>query len=87
MCFGGGAPDVNSAIVEQNNAVIEQNKVLKEQLNKGNANLSSAATANTTGDKATQKKTVSSLRVPMKNNQGTTGINTVDTTTGLNIPV
>lgn len=60
-----------------------------EQLNKGNALLSNEKVASTTDEKVSKKRTVSSLRVPMKNTTitGTTGINTTDTTTGLNIPV
>lgn len=61
----------------------------QEQLNKSNALLSNAEAAKTTGEKTGNKRTVSSLRVPMKNqtNTGATGVNTADTTTGLNIPV
>ena len=61
----------------------------QEQLNKSHALLSNAEAAKTTGEKTGNKRTVSSLRVPMKNqtNTGATGVNTADTTTGLNIPV
>lgn len=61
---------------------------LVEQLNKSNALLSNEKTAATTSEKTSTKRTVSSLRVPLKTNTGTTGVNTTDdTTTGLNIPV
>lgn len=61
----------------------------KEQLNKNNVLLSNSEVARTTGEKTGNKRTVSSLRVPMRNqtNTGATGVNTADTTTGLNIPV
>lgn len=61
----------------------------KEQLNKNNVLLSNSEVARTTGEKTGNKRTVSSLRVPTKNqtNTGATGVNTADTTTGLNIPV
>lgn len=65
----------------------EQQRQLQEQLNKNNVLLSNAETAKTTGEKVSNKRTVSSLRVPVKTNTGTTGANTADTTTGLNIPV
>ena len=62
---------------------------ITQQLNKGNALLSNEEVARTTAEKTTRKRTVSSLRVPMKKQTetGTTGVNTTDTTTGLNIPV
>lgn len=81
MC---STPSINtSAVVEA------QNKVLKEQLNKSNALLSNSEIARTTAEKKSNKRTVSSLRVPMKQatNEGTVGVNTADTITGLNIPV
>ena len=67
----------------------KQQEQLKEQLNKNNVLLSNSEVARTTGEKAGNKRTVSSLRVPMRNqtNTGATGVNTADTTTGLNIPV
>ena len=69
--------------------VAAQQEQLKEQLNKNNVLLSNSEVARTTGEKTRNKRTVSSLRVPMKNqtNTGATGVNTADTTTGLNIPV
>lgn len=69
--------------------VAAQQEQLKEQLNKNNVLLSNSEVARTTGEKTGNKRTVSSLRVPMKNqtNTGATGVNTADTTTGLNIPV
>lgn len=62
---------------------------LLEQLNQGGASLSNEKVASTTGEKTGKKRTVSSLRVPIKgkNDTSTTGVNTTDTTTGLNIPV
>lgn len=63
---------------------------LLEQLNSGNnVSLSNEKVASTTGEKTGKKRTVSSLRVPIKgkNDTSTTGVNTTDTTTGLNIPV
>ena len=67
----------------------KQQEQLKEQLNKNNVLLSNSEVARTTGEKTGNKRTVSSLRVPMKNqtNTGATGVNTAYTTTGLNIPV
>ena len=67
----------------------KQQEQLKEQLNKNNVLLSNSEVARTTGEKTGNKRTVSSLRVPMRNqtNTGATGVNTADTTTGLNIPV
>ena len=69
--------------------VAAQQEQLKEQLNKNNVLLSNSEVARTTGEKTGNKRTVSSLRVPMKKktNTGATGVNTADTTTGLNIPV
>lgn len=69
--------------------VAAQQEQLKEQLNKNNVLLSNSEVTRTTGEKTGNKRTVSSLRVPMKNqtNTGATGVNTADTTTGLNIPV
>lgn len=66
-----------------------QQEVMKEQLNKNNAVLSNERTASTTGEKTSTKRTINSLRVPFKNttDTSTTGVNTADTTTGLNIPV
>lgn len=62
-----------------------------EQLNQvgNNVSLSNEKVASTTGEKTGKKRTVSSLRVPIKgkNDTSTTGVNTTDTTTGLNIPV
>lgn len=63
---------------------------LLEQLNSGNnVSLSNEKVASATGEKTGKKRTVSSLRVPIKgkNDTSTTGVNTTDTTTGLNIPV
>ena len=81
MCFFSSAKSSGGASTA---AVVEQ-------LNKqNNTLLSSEKVARTMNDKTTQKRTVSSLRVPMKNKttSGTTGVNTTDTTTtGLNIPV
>jgi hypothetical protein len=71
-------------------AVVQaQQEVMKEQLNKSNAVLSNERTASTTGEKISTKRTINSLRVPFKNttDTSTTGINTANTTTGLNIPV
>ena len=65
-----------------------QVNTIKEQLNKNNVTLSNSEVARTAGEKTSTKRTVSSLRVPMKNKtEGTVGANTADTTTGLNIPV
>lgn len=77
-------PKTNTSAV-----VAAQQEQLKEQLNKNNVLLSNSEVAKTTGEKTRTKRTVSSLRVPMKNqtNTGATGVNTADTTTGLNIPV
>lgn len=77
-------PKTNTSAV-----VAAQQEQLKEQLNKNNVLLSNSEVARTTGEKTGNKRTVSSLRVPMKNqtNTGATGVNTADTTTGLNIPV
>lgn len=60
-----------------------------EQLKKSNAVLQNEQVAGTTTEKKSNKRTVSSLRIPLdKTNKTTnTGINTTDTTTGLNIPV
>ena len=45
-------------------------------------------TASQLKDNKTEKRTISSLRIPLKANTGTTGINTGDVNqTGLNIPV
>lgn len=81
MC---SVPKINTSAV-----VAAQQEQLKEQLNKNNVLLSNSEVAKTTGEKTGTKRTVSSLRVPMKNqtNTGATGVNTADTTTGLNIPV
>lgn len=61
----------------------------REQLNKNNVTLSNEKTASTTGEKTNTKRTVSSLRVPLQNttNTSSTGLNTTNTATGLNIPV
>lgn len=82
MCMS--KPSVNTAAVVQ-----AQQEVMKEQLNKNNAVLSNEKTASTTGEKSSTKRTINSLRVPFKNmtDTSTTGVNTADTTTGLNIPV
>lgn len=75
MCFS--QPKVNS-------------NSITEQLNKNNAVLSNEKTAKTTTEKTGNKRTMTSLRVPIKksNNTTNTGMNTTDTTaTGLNIPV
>ena len=80
-------PKVNtSAIVK---AQEKQQEQIKEQLNKNNVLLSNQEVARTAEEKTTNKRTISSLRVPLKNqtSTGTTGVNTTDTTTGLNIPV
>lgn len=82
MCMS--KPSVSSA------AVVEaQQEAMKEQLNKSNAILSNEKTASTTGEKTSNKRTINSLRVPLKGvtDTSTTGVNSVDTTTGLNIPV
>lgn len=78
MCMS--KPSVNTSAIQE---------TMKKQLNKNNAVLSNEKTASTTGEKTSKKRTVSSLRVPLKNatDTSTTGVNTVDTTTGLNIPV
>lgn len=78
MCMS--KPSVNTSAIQE---------TMKKQLNKNNAVLSNEKTASTTGEKTSTKRTVSSLRVPLKNatDTSTTGVNTVDTTTGLNIPV
>lgn len=62
---------------------------ISEQLNKSNALLSNEEVAHTVGEKKSNKRTVTSLRVPVKNQSktGAIGISTDDTTTGLNIPV
>lgn len=82
MCFS--KPNMNTTAVVQ-----AQQEVMKEQLNKSNAVLSNERTASTTGEKTGTKRTINSLRVPFKNttDTSTTGINTANTTTGLNIPV
>lgn len=82
MCMS--QPSVNTAAIVQ-----AQQETMKEQLNKSNAVLSNEKTASTTGEKTSTKRTINSLRVPFKNttDTSTTGINTADTTTGLNIPV
>lgn len=82
MCIS--KPSIDTSAVVQ-----AQQEVMKEQLNKNNAVLSNEKTASTTGEKTGTKRTINSLRVPLKgkNNTSTTGINTTDTTTGLNIPV
>lgn len=78
MCMS--KPSVNTSAIQE---------TMKKQLNKNNAVLSNEKTASTTGEKTSTKRTVSFLRVPLKNatDTSTTGVNTVDTTTGLNIPV
>lgn len=60
-----------------------------EQLNKNNATLSNEKVAGTTTEKKTNKRTVSSLRVPLDKTTNTSnvGANTTGTATGLNIPV
>lgn len=60
-----------------------------DKLNQGAATLSNQKVAEGTREKTTPKRTVSSLRVPVKKtNNENTGINTAnDTTVGLNIPV
>lgn len=60
-----------------------------DQLNQGPATLSNEKVATGTTEKDKPKRTVSSLRVPIKKQQNTntTGVNTSDETTGLNIPV
>lgn len=75
--------------VDTSAQVKAQQEAIKEQLNKNNVLLSNQEVARTTGEKTSNKRTVSSLRVPMKNKtaEGTVGVNTADTTTGLNIPV
>lgn len=82
MCMS--KPSVNNSAIVQ-----AQQEVMKEQLNKNNAVLSNERTASTTGEKTSTKRTINSLRVPFKNttDTSTTGVNTADTTTGLNIPV
>ena len=77
-------PSVNTSAIAQ-----AQQEVMKEQLNKNNAVLSNERTASTTGEKTSTKRTINSLRVPFKNttDTSTTGVNTAETTTGLNIPV
>ena len=82
MCMSKSSVNT-SAIVQA------QQEVMKEQLNKNNAVLSNERTASTTGEKTSTKRTINSLRVPFKNttDTSTTGVNTADTTTGLNIPV
>lgn len=82
MCMS--KPSVNTSAIVQ-----AQQEVMKEQLNKNNAVLSNERTASTTGEKTSTKRTINFLRVPFKNttDTSTTGVNTADTTTGLNIPV
>lgn len=82
MCMS--KPSVNTSAIAQ-----AQQEVMKEQLNKNNAVLSNERTASTTGEKTSTKRTINSLRVPFKNttDTSTTGVNTAETTTGLNIPV
>lgn len=82
MCIS--KPSGNASAIVQ-----AQQEVMKEQLNKSNAVLSNERTASTTGEKTSTKRTINSLRVPFKNTTDTssTGVNTADTTTGLNIPV
>lgn len=79
MC---SVPSVDTSAV-----VKAQQEQMKEQLNKSNVLLSNSEVARTAGEKVSNRRTVSSLRVPMKNKTGNTGINTAETTTGLNIPV
>jgi len=83
MCMSKPSVPNTSTIVQA------QQEQIKEQLNKSNVLLSNEKVASTTGEKTGNKRTVSSLRIPMKKNTdtGTTGLNTTDTTTGLNIPV
>lgn len=78
MCMS--KPSVNTSAIQE---------TMKKQLNKNNAVLSNEKTASTTEEKTSKKRTINSLRVPLKNaaDTSTTGVNTVDTTTGLNIPV
>ena len=61
----------------------------EELLEKTNAVLSTEKTASTVAEKTSTKRTVSSLRVPLANttDTSTTGVNTDDTLTGLNITV
>lgn len=77
--------DTTAQIIAQQ----QQQQELQEQLNKNNVLLSNQEVARTTGEKTTPKRTISSLRVPMKNKttEGIIGVNTTDTITGLNIPV
>jgi hypothetical protein len=79
MCVGGGGGGSAAA----------QTAAITEQLNKSNALLSNEKVAATVGEKRTKKRTVSSLRVPVKNQESnTTGVNTTDmAAAGLNIPV
>ena len=75
MCMGAGGGGGSTAAIT-------------EQLNKGNALLSNERVADSTGEKKEKKRTVSSLRVPIKSNDtSTVGANTNETATGLNIPV
>lgn len=66
---------------------VETPKIV-EQLNKNNVVLSNEKTASTTKEKQNTKRTMGSLRIPYKGVTDTlTGVNTTDTTTGLNIPI
>lgn len=74
-------PDSSSSMLQQ--------KLMEEQMAKANAKLSNEKTADSTGEKKGTKRTVTSLRVPVKEktDTGSTGMNTSDTTAGLNIPI
>lgn len=83
MC---SVPSVDTSAVVK--AQQEQQKQLQEQLNKNNVLLSNSEVAKTAGEKTSNKRKISSLRVPMKNtSSGNVGVNQAETTTGLNIPV
>jgi len=77
MCMSTPKSSGTEAIINQLN-----------QRNQG-ATLSTAKVASTTSEKKSNNRKVNSLRVPLKNttDTSTTGVNTTDTVTGLNIPV
>lgn len=82
MCLS--KPSIDTSAIAQ-----AQQEAIKEQLNRSNSLLSNERTAETTGEKTSNKRTMNSLRVPLKGkyDTGSTGVNTTDTTTGLNIPI
>lgn len=79
-------PKVDTSAIYE--AQLAQQQQLQEQLNKNNVLLSNQEVARTTSEKESKKRNISSLRVPIKNQTSTTiGVNSDDTSVGLNIPV